>query len=95
MPEEYDQICNELRKLYQKLLSGPPQSLVDRLGCPFLVLPRERWCQAARRVLLVGQEPWEWGFNAGLHYKWPHPALWYLKEALEYSRSVEALTSAY
>jgi hypothetical protein len=70
-------------------------STVERLGCPFLIFPKDRWFESACRVLIVGQEPYEWGFNKGEYYPWPHPDLWTLKEVLDYQQSVEALTEAY
>lgn len=91
-------MLGSLLELYRQLLSRanqlPPQ-LRERLGCPFFPFPRDRWQQARHRILLVGQEPFEWGFNSGEHYPWPHPDLWTLPEALGYPRSVDALTWAY
>ncbi len=46
-------------------------------------------------VSVVGQEPFEWGFEAGLHYEWPHPCLWSLRDAVAYENSIEALMHAY
>jgi len=87
-----------LIELYKGLLSRAaqlPSQLRKRLGCPFFPFPRDNWQQADNRILLVGQEPFEWGFNSGEHYPWPHPDLWTLDEVLAYPHSVEALTSAY
>jgi Uracil DNA glycosylase superfamily len=96
--DDYNATCNELRKLYSNLFSAAttlPQPLVDRLGCPFLPFPREAWCEATRRILVVGQEPFDYGFATGLNYSWPHPTIWSLPDALAYPESVEALTWAY
>lgn len=89
---------DDLLDLYRNLCSKAmhlPSPLVERLGCPFFPFPRGHWREAKKRIIVVGQEPYEWGFEAGWHYPWEHPRLWTLGEAREYPKSVEALTSAY
>jgi hypothetical protein len=84
--------------IYRDLLARAPiltPSTVRRLGCPFFAFPRNRWFESKSRVLIVGQEPFEWGFNDGLHYDWPYPPLWSLEEVLAYDGSADALTYAY
>ena len=95
---DYQTSCKQILELYGDLCSAAgrlPTELIDRLGCPFFPFPREKWYQSNHRILVIGQEPFEWGFEGGLHYEWPHPPIWSLKETLAYRQSVEALTSAY
>jgi hypothetical protein len=90
---------SNLAKLYQDLVRKAkelPSSLTERpgrkyLGCPWLVCPRDHWRESKDRILIVGKEPWNWGFHAGKHYHWPHPPLWSLREAIDYPNSVKAL----
>jgi hypothetical protein len=86
-----------LLALYRHLLETepPPSPLFDRLLCPFFLFPSDRWKQSAQRILIVGQEPHDWGFEAGLHYPWPYPPIWSLSEARACKQSAEALTDAY
>jgi hypothetical protein len=88
----------ELLELYRRIVSRAAQlspELRGRLGCPFFPLPRDGWQHAKRRIVLVGQDPHDHGFNSGEHYPWPHPDLWSLDEALACPDCVQALTWAY
>jgi hypothetical protein len=98
IPESAQDIKARLLRIYRELLARASiltPSTVRRLRCPFFAFPRNRWFESGSRVLIVGKEPFEWGFNAGLHYHWPYPPLWSLEEVLAYDSSAEALTYAY
>ena len=97
-------ISERLFELYKRLLSraaGLPSHLLERgeggLGCPFLLLPCDGWQQAKHRILVIGKEPNNWGFPncEEMERCWLHPELWWLRQAIEYRHSVEALTWAY
>ena len=97
------QMESRLRSLYRDLLERVgklPPPLVEKLGCPFLPFPNEGWSECKQRLLLVGQEPFEWTFEkgeGGPPMSWPHDRLTTLREVLDLGadRSVEALTSGY
>lgn len=89
---------DRLLQLYRALRDRTallPANLVPRLGCPFLICPRDKWRGATQRVVIIGQEPFEWGFEAGLHYDWPYPPIWSLEDFIVNDHSPEALMYAY
>lgn len=86
---------DSLSNLYEELrirALGVPTSLVQRLGCPMLSFPRDRWYQSTHRIMIIMQEPFNWGFDTGLHYYWSHPKIWSFAEFRDYQHSVKALT---
>jgi hypothetical protein len=101
-----------LLNIYQDLLSRAenlPTDLVKRLGCPFLPFPQDRWFLCTFPLLVVGQDPFDWGFenvkgslaDSNPLVSWQHPRLRSLAEVLAYCRRcgvhlcVEAITSGY
>ncbi len=89
---------DDLLHLYHKLRARAatlPTTLVERLGCPFLPFPRDRWHEASHRLLIVGQEPWEWGFGVENTNPWPYPPIWSLSNFIDQNSSVDALTHGY
>ncbi len=97
-----DPDINDLLPIYEKLLDDArrlPPEFVAQMGTPYLPWPRENWAEAKHRVLIVGQEPKDWGFPSDelprSSPKWPYPEMWNLGDALQCDQSVEALTYAY
>jgi hypothetical protein len=90
---------DKLVTLYKNLCATAanlPGPLIDRLHCPFFPAPREKWFRSTQRILIVGQEPHDWGFDSKQErYSWPHPSLWCLRAAIDYPESAEALMWAY
>jgi hypothetical protein len=102
---------SQLQSLYRNLLERAgtlPSPLVEQLGCPFLLFPGEGWPERKHRLLVVGQEPFDWRFengkwgfeNGNPPVSWPHDPLWSLEHVLDYGRrcgldrAVEALPRA-
>jgi hypothetical protein len=63
-----EQLRIELNTTYERLRSNPSiqglsAEFVDQLSAPLLIQPTQRWLDGKHRVLVVGQEPREWGPN--------------------------------
>ena len=98
MQNAADAMTDALLHLYRELRDRAahlPPTLVPRLGCPFLICPRNEWPNAMHRILIVGQEPWWWGFEAGHGYNWPYNPIWTLADFIRYDHSPKALMDAY
>jgi hypothetical protein len=99
MDQSYAGLKSKLALLYTAFLGRArdlPPALLARMGCPFLVLPDRSWCEADRRVAIIGQLPHVAGVNKGDKRWWgDRSEVWSMQQALDYPDSVEALMSLY
>ena len=95
----HSEVEEALGRLYTTYLNRAPRdlppALLARMGCPFLVLPGLSWCEAERRVAVIGKLPHYYGFDEGTYDWGAHREIWSMQQALDLRGSVEELMCFY
>lgn len=93
-----DRMKNNLLTIYESLhkrAQKVPHDVAKNMGLPLLPFPRDRWFHSSNRLLIIGQETFEWYCNSEKFPDWPHCTLSNFIDFRNYDKSIEALTYAY